>query len=240
MRFLSIGLIVASIAAPTFAQDDQALTTSSKANLQQIGLAFHNYHGDHGHLPGFASVDPNGKPLLSWRVHLLPYLGRDAKALHAKFHLDEPWNSPHNKKLIGTMPSVYTVPLKSPLPPGQTAYLVPRSALTLFPPNEGGHKWQVEFRDIYQGLPNIILAVEADRSAATPWTKPSDLPFDGKTPLAHLGSLRKEGFLVAWASGQVNLVSSDIANGRADSQEFLRGLFEQVGNRGVAYYFNLK
>lgn len=240
MRYLNIGLIVASIAAPTLAQDDQTLTTGSKAKLRQIGLAFHNYHGDHGHLPGYTSFDPTGKPLLSWRVHLLPYMGPNAKALHAEFHLDEPWDSPHNKKLVGRMPNAYTVPLKSPLPPGQTTYLVPRSALTLFPPNKDGHKWQVEFRDIYQGLPNIILAVEADRSAATPWTKPSDLPFDRHTPLAHLGSLRQDGFLVAWASGQVNLVPSDIANERPDSQEFLRGLFEQVGSRGVAFYFNLK
>jgi len=240
MRFLSICLIVASVATPTFAQDELELITVSKAKLQQIGLAFHNYHDDHGHLPGFASVDANDKPLLSWRVHLLPYMGREAKTLYDRFHLDEPWSSPHNKKLIDMMPEAYVVPLKSPLPPGQTTYLVPRSTLTLFPPNKDGHQWQVEFRDIYQGLPNIILAVEADRSAAIPWTKPSDLRFDRQAPLKNLGSLRENGFLVSWASGQVSFVPSDMAEGRADAQEFLRGLFEQVGSRGVAYYFKLK
>ena len=240
MRFLSIGLIAASIAMPTFAQGERELLTDSKTKLQQIALAFHNYHEDHGHLPGFASVDTNGKPLLSWRVHLLPYMGRDAKALHAEFHLDEPWDSRHNKKLIGRMPDIYAVPLKLPLPPGQTTYVVPRSTLTLFPPNEDGHTWQVEFCDVHQGLPNIILAVEADRLLAAPWTKASDLPFDRTAPLANLGRLRKNGFLVSWASGQVNFIPNDIAEGRADAQDFLRGLFEQVGSRGVAYYFQLK
>ena len=39
MRFFSI-LIFASIAAPTFAQNDQTLKTGSKAKLQQITLIF--------------------------------------------------------------------------------------------------------------------------------------------------------------------------------------------------------
>src|SRR5205823_10918869 len=46
-----------------------------------------------------------GKPLLSWRVHLLPFLEQDN--LYKQFHLDEPWDSEHNKKLIARMPPVY-------------------------------------------------------------------------------------------------------------------------------------
>ena len=36
--------------------------------------------------------DPTGKPLLSWRVAVLPYL--DLDLLHAQFKLDEPWDGP--------------------------------------------------------------------------------------------------------------------------------------------------
>ncbi|GAB5440289.1 MAG: hypothetical protein Fues2KO_06380 [Fuerstiella sp.] len=110
----------------------------------------------------------------------------------------------------------------------------------MFPPNEDGLNSQVEFRDIDQGLSNIILAVDADRSAAVPWTEPSNLQFDRRAPLASLGSLWQGGFLVSWASGQVNFVPNNLTKARPDSKEFVRDLFEQVGSRGVGYYLELK
>ena len=55
-----------------------------------------------------ASHDKNGKPLLCWRVHILPYLGEEK--LYKEFHLDEPWDSPHNKKLLSQMPKIYRAP----------------------------------------------------------------------------------------------------------------------------------
>jgi len=243
LNLLVLSLISAFVlSTPTLPAGDATsnqFTQRSRKNLQQIALAFHNYHEDHGRLPGYANVDSNGIPLLSWRVHLLPSMGHDAKALHSEFRLSEAWDSPHNKKLINRMPSVYSVPLATPLATGHTCYVVPRSDLTLFPPNADGHKWQVEFSDIYQGLPNIVLAVEADRDVATPWTKPIDLQFDPKVPLAHLGHLRQGGFLVSWASGQISFVPNSMAVHRPDRTAFLRGLFERVGGRGIAYYFEL-
>jgi uncharacterized protein (TIGR03067 family) len=207
----------------------------TRENLEQIALAFHNYHEEQGHLPGFSSVDGNGSPLLSWRVHLLPYMGDETKALHSEFRLNEAWDSPHNRKLIARMPSVYSVPLADPLPIGHTCYVVPRSDLTLFPDHARG----IDFSDIYQGLPNIVLVVEGDRDVATAWTQPTDLPFDRKTPLAHLGNLRDGGFLVSWASGKISFIPNLVAAHHQDRTEFLRGLFEQVGGRGVEYYLDL-
>ena len=49
-----------------------------------------------------AIADSTGKPGLSWRVAILPYLEQDT--LYKQFKLDEPWDSPHNKKLIRQMP----------------------------------------------------------------------------------------------------------------------------------------
>ena len=67
----------------------------STEKLKQIGLALLNaYAVTNHHFP--ADVRSNdGKPLLSWRVRLLPYLGH--QALYNEFHRDEPWDSPHNK-----------------------------------------------------------------------------------------------------------------------------------------------
>src|SRR5262249_7049390 len=75
--------------------------------LRQIGIAFHHSHDTHGHSPPAASYDKQGKPLLSWRAHLLPYLAEDGDTLYGEFHLDEPWDSDHNKKLIDRIPAVF-------------------------------------------------------------------------------------------------------------------------------------
>lgn len=43
-------------------------------------------------------LKPDGTPYLSWRVHILPFLGR--AALYDQFKKDEPWDSRHNNQLI--------------------------------------------------------------------------------------------------------------------------------------------
>ena len=60
---------------------------------------------------------PNPAPQLSWRVHILPHLGYEQ--LYDRFALDEPWDSPTNRKLLSEMPPEYHL-IKTPLPPGQT------------------------------------------------------------------------------------------------------------------------
>ena len=45
-------------------------------NLKQIGLAMHNYHDVHQKLPAGFVADEDGRPMHSWRVAILPYLGR--------------------------------------------------------------------------------------------------------------------------------------------------------------------
>ena len=62
----------------------------------------------YGSLPPAAITDKDGRPLLSWRVAILPFL--DRSSLYAKFHLDEPWDSPHNLSLLDAMPNVYACP----------------------------------------------------------------------------------------------------------------------------------
>ena len=45
-------------------------------NLKQIGLALLEYHQKYGSFPPAFVADANGKPLYSWRVLILPELGR--------------------------------------------------------------------------------------------------------------------------------------------------------------------
>lgn len=90
-------------------------------NLHQISLALLRYACDHGTLPPAFTVDAAGRPLQSWRVLLLPYLGQEG--LFNKIHLDEPWDSPHNRQFHNVAPAVYQCP-SAELATGQTAYSV--------------------------------------------------------------------------------------------------------------------
>ncbi len=119
-----------------------------------------------------------GKPLLSWRVALLPYL--DQEALYKQFKLDEAWDSEHNKKLIEKMPRVFAMP-GSAAAPGHTHYRVFVGPGTVFEPREKGLRL-IDFND---GASNTILVVEAADPVI--WTKPDDLPVDSKKPLPKLG-----------------------------------------------------
>jgi RNA polymerase sigma factor (sigma-70 family) len=91
------------------AQLQQAAARQTRENLKHIALAFHNYVDVMGALPPSAIYSADGTtPLLSWRVALLPYL--DEGELYKQFKLDQPWDSPHNKKLLAKMPAVFRVP----------------------------------------------------------------------------------------------------------------------------------
>lgn len=120
-----VGLTAAVVAAPVPKGEAKlppptgAELRKSKNNLKMIMLAMHNYHDVYGAFPTNV-VDGNGKPILSWRVHLLPYLEQDA--LYKKFKLDEGWDSANNKKLIEEIPDVYAPIRVKPKNKGETFY----------------------------------------------------------------------------------------------------------------------
>ena len=54
---------------------------------------------------------PHDVGQLSWRVDLLRIGGgKEGQTLQKKFHLDEPWDSLHNKDLITEIPFIYQDP----------------------------------------------------------------------------------------------------------------------------------
>ena len=99
--------------------------------MKQIAPTFHMYADVHGRFPADI-YDQEGKPLLSWRVRLLPYL--DQQAVYEQFHLDEPWDSPHNRKLAAVVP-VYASPTIAIASPEMTCYLALAGPETLWPGN---------------------------------------------------------------------------------------------------------
>jgi hypothetical protein len=162
--------------------------------LKNIVFAMYNYHEDHAQFPPQAIYDAAGNPLLSWRVALLPYLGREE--LYKQFHLDEPWDSAHNLTLLSQMPHIYKHRWATPPEPYMTYFRVfvtapdvrPRS---IFVGRLGIHRGVISARD---GLESTIMIVEA--AEAVPWTKPAELPFVPGQPLAKLGGHFRKGFSI--------------------------------------------
>jgi hypothetical protein len=182
---------------------EAAARIQSSNNLKQMGLAMHSYHDAMGTFPPAYSANKDGKPLLSWRVHLLPYL--DQETLYKEFHLDEPWDSPHNKKLIEKIPKVYRSPASNAAP-GMTNYLTVRGKDTMFPGDKG-----IRFADVTDGLSNTAMIVEASDKKAVIWTRPDDFELNEKDPGNGLIGLWPSGFLAALGDGSVRLVSSSVS-----------------------------
>jgi hypothetical protein len=179
-----------------------AARTQSANNLKQIALAMHNYHDTYGAFPPHAIYGKDGKPLLSWRVQILPFIEQDN--LYKQFHLDEPWDSPHNKKLLEGMPKVYAVPVDEKATKAhETHYLGFVGKGAFFNGKKG-----IPIAAITDGTSNTILVVEAAKSV--PWTKPDDLPFEAGKPLPKLGAFWPNGFQAAFCDGSVRMLRKDL------------------------------
>jgi hypothetical protein len=208
------GVLVALLLPAVQQAREAARRIQGMNELKQIGLAMQNHHDVFKKFPAAAICDADGKPLLSWRVKILPYL--DEAALYNEFHLDEPWDSEHNKPLLERMPAVYKDPRLGDLG-NKTVYLVPTGDAVMF-----FNKVGANMKAVTDGTSKTILAVEADPENAVPWTKPDDLEIDPKEPAAGLAT--KAGvFMVVAVDGSVHVVSADI------DPETLWALFTRAG-----------
>jgi hypothetical protein len=178
----------------------------SQNNLKQIALAMHSYHDVYRGFPPPALTDKNKKPLLSWRVAILPFI--EQQQLYRQFKLDEPWDSENNKKLIPLMPSIYADPRGKNKDAGQTYYQVFVGPGSVFEPFvRGGPGTPANVRipaDIPDGTSNTIMVVEAGKPVI--WTKPDDLPFHPDKALPKLGGLFPDGFHAALCDGSVRFI----------------------------------
>jgi hypothetical protein len=181
---------------------NKAAQTQDANNLKQLGLALHLYHDSYGVFP--RNISKDGKPLLSWRVAILPYI--EQNDLYMQFKLDEPWDSEHNKKLLAKMPKLFApVVGKAPIE-GGTYYQGLAGPGAIFDPMfiKGPGLRMVQIAD---GTSNTIMLVEA--SKAVPWTAPEDVPFDPKQ-LPRLGGQFPQGFHAATADGAVHFLRRDM------------------------------
>ncbi|SIO66916.1 Protein of unknown function [Singulisphaera sp. GP187] len=196
----------ALVAVPIRKAREAARRSQCMNNLKQIGLAMHNYHSAFNAFPPAYSAGKDGTPLLSWRVHILPYL--DQQSLYKQFKLDEPWDSATNKALISRMPPMLACPTGSRklAGEGKTTYLTPRGANTIFPGATG-----IKIQEITDGTSNTIFVIEANDDSAVTWTKPDDwnvpTPFTTQGLFGHHPGGTSAGF----ADGSVRFLRDTIS-----------------------------
>jgi hypothetical protein len=190
---------------------ESANRMKSSNNLKQTALAVHNFESANGYFPS-NTYTADGKPLLSWRVHILPHFG-DASltALHARFKLDEPWDGPNNKLLLDQMPPAYQVPNATPSPrlTHYRGFSSPGAAFTY--KHVQGRTPAVNERlgmvNFFDQTSNTLLAVEA--ADPIEWTKPDDLDASPGKAFPRLGTTPRY-FLACMADGSVKTLRPDL------------------------------
>jgi hypothetical protein len=221
---LSCLMVPAMLLPAVQAAREAARRMESMNNMKQIGMGIHNFHDVRREMPVAGlegAAEEPGRPRglgLSWRVHILPYI--EQNSLYDQFHLDEPWDSPHNKQLISQMPKVYQSP-NFMSPEFKTVYLAvvgqddaPNGQAAAFTRT----KPSTIARLAVDGLSNTIMVVEADVDQAVIWTKPDDWELDMQNPKHGLGHLRPGVFMALFGDGSVRSIRNDI------SDEMLRRL----------------
>lgn len=161
------------------------------------------YQDVHGRLPPAVVYGDSGQPLYSWRVLLLPHI--EEEALYKEFRLDEPWDSPHNLRLLPRMPRMYQAPGRKAqkIPPHHTVLHVFVGKGTAFEGREGLRLAE----DFPDGRSSTFLIVEA--GPPVPWTQPEDLPYAAEQPLPELSCLFRAGFRATMADRSIQFVRKE-------------------------------
>jgi prepilin-type processing-associated H-X9-DG protein len=170
---------------------------TSGNDLKQIGLAVVNYHQSFRRLPPLYAADPQGRPLYSWRVLVIPYLYSNWITVPAPA---KPWNSPQNASLANLSIACFHAP-DDDTPSTMTSYVAITGPHTAWPGDKG-----TRFDD-FKSPGKTILLVELQNSGIN-WTEPRDLDI---SELAKLTANRHAGdFHAFFADGHVELLPADI------------------------------
>jgi hypothetical protein len=172
-----------------------------RGNLQRIALALHSYHDTYGSFPPAIARNSAGEPMHSWRVLILPFLDGGPRDLD--YRMDEPWDSPHNRRVTAKTPPVFRCPGNTNGAKfGTTHYVAidgPHSVLNSEKP--------ARLQDIIDG-PGVTMMVVEGRDPAVHWAQPRDLEIAHGTAFGPDGMSSAHGgvFHAAMADGTVRII----------------------------------
>ena len=190
--------------------------------LKQIALALHGYHDAHGSFPPAYIADENGRPMHSWRVLILPFLGH--KPLYEAYDFNEAWDGPNNRQLANQPVSRFNCPADTKEPSLHASYLVVVGPGTMWPGSE-----PMNLDECTDEPSNTILVVEVANSGIH-WMQPRDLDISKMALEVNpnkgrgISSFHTDGANMAFVDGSVGFMPETI------TPEVLRVLLTRSGD----------
>lgn len=209
--------VVVQNAVPASPLTPEEKRLRSVANLRKLGQALLAHAERTGSLPA-AIRDEQGRPLLSWRVALLPDLGYSD--LYSQFRLGEAWDSQHNSQLAAQIPPELQSPERFDK---KTNYLGLAGSGQSFGGVRGSMPSAME-----DGPENTVLVIEVDDQRAIVWTAPDDFQVAAGAPRGGIGKLRADGAFALLGDGRVVRLGPELA------EHELLALFSPDGGEPLA------
>jgi prepilin-type processing-associated H-X9-DG protein len=171
---LCLACLIALVVPASKSVRDAARRAHCASQVQQIARALQAYYQANGCFPPAYIADKNGKPMHSWRLLILPYLGYDD--LYKAYDFSQPWDGPKNKRISATLPTVYACPCD---PNARAAGAAQTSYVAVVGPSAAwvGEKPRIAPVDFPGGTSNTIMVVEVANSGID-WAEPRDLSPD--------------------------------------------------------------
>lgn len=161
-----------------------------RSRLRQIGVALDLYTTDHkGRFPSLITYSDTGRPLHSWRTHLLP--GIERRDLFEQYNWNEPWNGPLNSQVNSAEIPTFQCPS---IPNGASTAT---SYLAIEVPG-------------YQ--PGDRFAVIEVPSSSVGFFEPKDITLNellAQKPPPGVHGAKAQQLHVLWPNGEVELIRSD-------------------------------
>lgn len=161
------GLLAITLPPPSQGEPHPRMHAAS--NLRQLAMALVMYASEKGTYPPAYIADENGKPMHSWRVLILPYIGQ--QDLYDAYDFSEPWNGPNNRQLHDEVVELYQFQNRYASDEERaTAYVAIVGAETMWP---GEVPVELTNRP-FESLGRTIQLVEVENSGIH-WMEPRDL-----------------------------------------------------------------
>jgi len=209
----------------------QANMTKSANNMEVIAAAMLSYEADHGSFPPAFIADEDGKPMHSWRVLLLPYLGPGYDHVYEQYNFKEPWDGPNNMNLRHSMPPEYACPADPDASSNyETSYMVIVGDQTMFPGAAS-----VTRSELTDGAAYTIMLAQSPASGIC-WMEPKDLDADGMRfeingrEGVEIASRHSGGAHVVTADGESHFLTDDAA------PDTVEALTTVSGNEDIPWY----
>jgi prepilin-type processing-associated H-X9-DG protein len=174
--------------------------SSCQNNLKQLGLALLNYEDKYKCLPPACTLDNDDKPLMSWRVQILPDI--EEATLFSQYRQNEMWDSPTNS--LRTRDAIEGFHCPSDF--GRARQTNETSYVAIIGP---GTAWTpgrpLRLAEMTDGTSNTILLVEMKNSGIA-WAEPRDLDLENLPPGITTENLLES---IAIHPGIVNVVFAD-------------------------------